>query len=191
LQVETAGRAARLGAGPPGGAGRRRESDAASRAGRLGPLAADTDGAGFLPGKRHEYLDAELNLIDVRDVALGMTAAMERGVPGRRYLLGHENLSIREVFGLLARLTGLAEPHRKVPYAVALAAAYVSEWVADVCTHRVPAATVTGVKLTRRVMHFDAGPSLAELRLRPRPVIEALRDAVRWFREVHWVRGDE
>src|SRR5207302_2798453 len=115
-----------------------------------------------------------------------MVRAMERGVPGRRYLLGHENLSVREVFARLARLTGLAEPRRKVPYAVALAAAYVSEWVADVCTHRVPAATVTGVKLTRRVMHFDAGPSLAELGLQPRPVIEALRDAVEWFREVHW-----
>ena len=52
----------------------------------------------FCRGKRREYLDAELNLIDVRDVALGMVLAMRHGVPGRRYLLGHENLSIREVF---------------------------------------------------------------------------------------------
>ena len=141
----------------------------------------------FCRGKRREYLDAELNLIDVRDVALGMMLAMERGVPGRRYLLGHENLSIREVFGLLAQLTGLPEPHRKVPYAVALAAAYVSEWVADVLTHRMPVATVTGVKLTRRVMHFDAGPSLAELGLRPRPVQESLRDAVQWFHDAGWI----
>jgi dihydroflavonol-4-reductase len=141
----------------------------------------------FCRGKRREYLDAELNLIDVRDVALGMVLAMERGVPGRRYLLGHENLSIREVFCLLAQLTGLPEPHRKVPYALALTAAYVSEWIADVVTHRMPVATVTGVKLTRRVMHFDAGPSLAELGLRPRPVLESLRDAVQWFREVKWI----
>jgi dihydroflavonol-4-reductase len=141
----------------------------------------------FCRGKRREYLDAELNLIDVRDVALGMVLAMERGVPGRRYLLGHENLSIREVFCLLAQLTGLPEPHRKVPYALALTAAYVSEWIADVVTHRMPVATVTGVKLTRRVMHFDAGPSLAELGLRPRPVLESLRDAVQWFREVGWI----
>jgi dihydroflavonol-4-reductase len=137
----------------------------------------------FCRGKRHEYLDAELNLIDVRDVAEGMVLAMERGRPGRRYLLGHENLSIREVFRILAGITGLPEPHRRVPYGVALAVAYVSEWVADVFTHRPPAATVTGVKLTRRVMHFDARRSLEELGLRPRPVAQALADAVSWFRE--------
>jgi dihydroflavonol-4-reductase len=141
----------------------------------------------FCRGKRHEYLDAGLNLIDVRDVAWGMVLAQERGVPGRRYLLGHENLSIREVFRLLAGLTGLPEPRCKVPYAMALAAAYVSEWIADVVTHKMPVATVTGVKLTRRVMHFDAGPSLAELGLRPRPVSESLREAVQWFREAGWV----
>src|SRR5207245_3678642 len=61
----------------------------------------------FCRGKRREYMDAELNLIDVRDVADGMVRAMECGRPGRRYLLGHENLSIRQVFGHLSRLTGL------------------------------------------------------------------------------------
>src|SRR5713101_2016801 len=131
----------------------------------------------FCCGRRREYLDAELNLIDVRDVAEGMIRAMEHGRPGRRYLLGHENLSIREVFALLARLTGLPEPCWRVPYAVALAAAYASEFVADVFTHRSPAATVTGVKLTRRTMHFDARRSLDELKLQPRPVAESLADA--------------
>jgi dihydroflavonol-4-reductase len=114
----------------------------------------------FCRGQRREFVDADLNLIDVRDVAEGMVRALERGRPGRRYLLGHENVSIREVFGHLARLTGLPEPSRRVPYPVALAAAYVSEFLADVFTHRSPAATVTGVKLTRRVMHFDPRRSL-------------------------------
>jgi dihydroflavonol-4-reductase len=142
----------------------------------------------FCRGKRREYLDADLNLIDVRDVAAGMIRAMERGRPGRRYLLGHENLSIRAVFGLLAQLTGLPEPRWRVPYGVALAAAYVSEFVADVLTHETPAATVTGVKLTRRRMHFDARRSLAALGLQPRPVAESLADAVAWFRDVGWCR---
>jgi len=141
----------------------------------------------FCRGKRNEYLDAELNLIDVRDVAAGMVRALERGRSGRRYLLGHENLSIREVFAILARLTGLPEPRWRVPYGIALAAAYVSEFVADVVTHRMPAATVTGVKLTRRRMHFDPRRSLAELGLQPRPVAESLTDAVRWFRAVGWL----
>jgi dihydroflavonol-4-reductase len=141
----------------------------------------------FCRGKRREYLDAELNLIDVRDVALGMVRALEHGEPGRRYLLGHENLSIRQVFALLARMTGIPEPRWRVPYAVALAAAYASEFVADVFTHRAPAATVTGVKLTRRTMHFDARQSLADLKLQPRPVAESLADAFAWFRECGWL----
>ena len=112
---------------------------------------------------------------------------MERGRPGRRYLLGHENLSIRRVFGILAGLTGLPEPRWRVPYALALAAAYLSEWAADVFTHRAPAATVTGVKLTRRCMHFDPRQSLSELGLQPRPVTASLADAVAWFRNMGWL----
>src|SRR5439155_19641642 len=126
---------------------------------------------------------------DVRDVAEGMVRAMQHGVQGRRYLLGHENLSIREVFQLLSQLTGLPQPQRRVPYPIALAAAYVSEWLADVFTHRPPAATVTGVKLTRRLMHFDAGPSLEDLGLEPRPVADGLRDAVAWFQAVGWTNN--
>ncbi|HEV3258590.1 MAG TPA: SDR family oxidoreductase [Gemmataceae bacterium] len=145
----------------------------------------------FCRGQRREYLDADLNLIDVRDVADGMVRAMERGRPGRRYLLGHENLSVRELFVMLARLTGLPGPRWRIPYPLALAAAYVSEWVADVITHRPPAATVTGVKLTRRRMHFDAGHSLHELGLRPRPVLQSLTDTVAWFRRVGWLSGGE
>src|SRR6185437_17062347 len=70
----------------------------------------------FCKGKRREYLDADLNLIDVRDVAEGMIRAMQHGQPGRRYLLGNENLSILAVFQMLAHLTGLPAPHRRVPY---------------------------------------------------------------------------
>jgi dihydroflavonol-4-reductase len=140
----------------------------------------------FCRGRRREYMDAELNLIDVRDVAEGMMRAVERGRLGNRYLLGHENLTIRQVFVHLARLTGLSEPNRRVPYPVALGVAYVSELLADIVTHRMPTATVTGVKLTRRRMHFDPSRSLAELGLKPRPAADSLADAVNWFREISW-----
>jgi dihydroflavonol-4-reductase len=142
----------------------------------------------FCRGRRREYLDAELNLIDVRDVAEGMMRALRQGRPGRRYLLGHENVSILGMFGILARLTGRPVPHRRVPYVVALGAAYVSEWWADVVTHRPPAATVTGVKLTRRLLHFDPRRSLDELGLHPRPVAGSLADAVAWFQRVGWLK---
>jgi dihydroflavonol-4-reductase len=139
-------------------------------------------------GNRSAYLDAELNMIDARDVAAGMVAALERGRVGVRYLLGSENWSIRGVFAHVAALVGAAGPRWRVPYPVALAAAHVSEFVADAITGRVPAATVTGVKLTRRRMHFDASRSLAELGIRPRPVRDSLEEAVAWFRAVGWLR---
>lgn len=141
----------------------------------------------FCLGKRSAYLDAELNLIDVRDVALGMLLAMERGEPGRRYLLGAENWSIRSVFNHLAKLTRLPEPKWRVPYPVALTAAYVSEFVAYLLTHRIPAASVTGVRLTRRRMHFDSSRSLAALGLVPRPISESINEAVDWFRRMKWI----
>jgi dihydroflavonol-4-reductase len=141
----------------------------------------------FCRGQRSAYLDAELNLIDVRDVAAGLVAAMDRGRPGVRYLLGAENWSIRSLFEYLAGLTGWPRPRWRVPYPVALAAAYVSEFVADVFTGTPPAASVTGVKLTRRRMHFDPSRSLAELGLTPRPVRDSLAEAVAWFRHVGWI----
>lgn len=141
----------------------------------------------FCRDKRHEYVDADLNLIDARDIAEGIVRVMAAGKPGRRYLLGGENLSVRSVFAILARLTGLPEPHRRVPYPVALAAAYVSELISDVLTHRAPAASVTGVKLTRRRMHFDPRRSLAEIGLQPRPVAESLADALAWYRAMGWL----
>ncbi|VTT98111.1 nad-dependent epimerase dehydratase : Nucleoside-diphosphate-sugar epimerase OS=Singulisphaera acidiphila (strain ATCC BAA-1392 / DSM 18658 / VKM B-2454 / MOB10) GN=Sinac_3219 PE=4 SV=1: Epimerase [Gemmataceae bacterium] len=141
----------------------------------------------FCRGKRSAYLDGDLNLMDVRDIAAGMVAALERGRTGVRYLLGAENWSIRTVFGYLAALTGLPAPKWRVPYPVALTAAYVSEFAADVLTGTIPAATVTGVKLTRRRMHFDASRTFAELGITPRPARESIAEAVAWFKEVRWV----
>lgn len=142
----------------------------------------------FCLGKRSAYLDGDLNLMDVRDIAAGMIAAMEKGRLGVRYLLGAENWSIQAVFAYLAKLTGLPEPRWRVPYPVALTAAYVSEFISDAITGRIPAATVTGVKLTRRRMHFDASRSLAELGITPRPASESIAETVRWFRQVGWLR---
>jgi dihydroflavonol-4-reductase len=141
----------------------------------------------FCLGKRSAYLDGELNLMDVRDIAAGAIAAMEKGRPGVRYLLGAENWSIREVFGTLANITGLPAPSWRVPYPVALAAAYASEFFADAVTGKIPAATVTGVKLTRRRMHFDASRSLSELGIAPRSVSKAIGESVDWFRAIGWL----
>lgn len=139
-------------------------------------------------GKRSAYLEADLNLIDVRDVARGMILAIDHGRFGSRYLLGAENWSVKRVFDFLADECGLPRPKWAVPYPVALAAAYVGELIADVFTGRTPVADVTGVNLARRTMAFDPSRSLAELGLRPRPIRESLRETIGWFREVGWLK---
>ena len=137
----------------------------------------------FCRGRLPARMDCTLNLIDVRDVAEGLIRTMERGQPGRRYLLGGENLTLLGLLGVLSELTGVPVPRRRVPYALGLAVAYVSEYWADHVTGRTPKATVTGVRLTRRTMHFDPSHSLDALGLRPRPVRQALADAVAWLRQ--------
>jgi len=136
----------------------------------------------FCRGKRREFIHAELNLVDVRDVARGMILAMEKGIPGRRYLLGGENMTVRELFGRLSGLTGLPGPRWQVPYPVALLAGWVGELAADLFTGREPEPSITGVTLAGRRMVFDPRESLEELGLVPGPVNKALLDAINWFR---------
>lgn len=136
----------------------------------------------FCRGKLPIALDCTLNLIDVRDAVLGLDLVMNRGQTGRRYLLGGTNLTLLELLGHLSRLTGVPAPRWQVPYPVGLAVAHASEFWADRVSGRMPAATVTGLRLTRRLMHFDPSRSLDEIGLVPRPLEASLRDAVAWLR---------
>ena len=141
----------------------------------------------FCRGQIPAYLDCHLNLIDVRDVASGMILAARAGRPNVRYLLGNSNLRLSEWLGMLGRASGRAPPQRTVPYPVALGVAWISERWADHVSGRMPLATVTGVRLTRRSMHFDPSASLAELGLEPRPIERAAQDAVNWYRQQGWI----
>ncbi len=137
----------------------------------------------FCRGQIPATMDCTLNLIDVRDAAEGLIRVLERGTTGRRYLLAGENLSLAELFQNLASLTGIRAPQLRIPYSFGLAVAYISEFWADFVSGRPPKATVTGVRLARRIMHFDPSRSLAEIGLVPRPVRQSLADAVSWLRE--------
>ena len=143
----------------------------------------------FCNGRLPARMDCTLNLIDVRDVAEGLTRAMDRAQPGRRYLLGGENLTLLALLGHLSDSTGVPVPRWNVPYPVGLAVAIASEFWADRVSGIPPKATVTGVKLTRRVMNFDASKSLDELGLVPRPVRQSLSEAVSWLREIRAIDG--
>jgi dihydroflavonol-4-reductase len=140
----------------------------------------------FCRGEIPAVLDCHVNLIDARDAAEGLVRAMERGRPGVRYLLGGHNYQLTQWLQVLASMVNRPMPRWSVPYPVALATGWFSELWADHISHRVPMATVTGVRLTRRSMYFDPSASLAELGLVPRSVEESTRDAVNWYRQQHW-----
>jgi dihydroflavonol-4-reductase len=127
----------------------------------------------FCKGELPAYLDCRFNLIDARDVATGMILAMQKGRTGIRYLLGGENIRLSDWLDILGEETGQPVPRWKVPYALALMAAWFSELWADWVTGKMPMATITGVRL--------------ELGLHPRPIREAARDAVAWYRSQGWL----
>jgi dihydroflavonol-4-reductase len=137
----------------------------------------------FCQGKLPAYLDCRFNMIDARDIATGLRAAMRVGRPGLRYLLGGANLRLIEWLTIVGRLVGRKAPCWAIPYPLALLVAYASEWAADHLTGQMPMATITGVKLTRYSMHFDAETSRKHLGLTARSVEESARDAIAWFRQ--------
>ncbi|HXH82614.1 MAG TPA: hopanoid-associated sugar epimerase [Candidatus Tectomicrobia bacterium] len=136
----------------------------------------------FLLGRMVGTLDTGLNVVHVRDVAQGHLLAAERGRVGERYILGHRNLSLAEILGLLAALTGRPAPRWRVPYPLAWCSAACLEAVARV-TRRPPAVALTAVRMARKRMYFDPAKAVRELGLPQTDVRVALGDAVRWFVE--------
>jgi dihydroflavonol-4-reductase len=136
----------------------------------------------FLRGKIPAYVDTGLNVVDVEDVAIGHVMAAERGRIGERYILGHMNLTLPELFQLLAQVSGMSAPRFRIPYGFAYLSACVSEFVARTITHKPPFVTLAGVKLSRKRMFFDPSKAVRELGLPQTPAIEALSKAVQWFR---------
>jgi dihydroflavonol-4-reductase len=141
----------------------------------------------FCRGELPAYLECQFNLVDARDVARGMMLAMDRGRTGIRYLLGGENHRLSDWLRMLGSETGRPIPRWTVPYGLAWSVAWFSECWADHVSGRMPMATVTGVRLTRRCMYFDPAASLEELGLQPRSIRESARDAVAWYREQGWI----
>jgi dihydroflavonol-4-reductase len=137
----------------------------------------------FLRGRMWAYLETGLNLVDVEDVAAGHLLAADRGKVGERYILGSRNLTLREIFEVLGRITGIRPPRLKVIPGMILPLARVSEWVADHLTGRPPVIAVDAVRMARKRMFFDCGKAIRELGLPQSPVEGALDRAVRWFRE--------
>jgi hopanoid-associated sugar epimerase len=137
----------------------------------------------FCLGNLPMTMKCTLNLIDVRDVAHGLRLVMQKGEIGRRYILGNTNLTLEELLAILSELAGIPVPRFNVPYGLALSFAWFSEMWADRVSRRSPKATLTGVRLGRRIMHFDSSRTDAELGLAARPVRESLTDMIAWLRQ--------
>lgn len=135
----------------------------------------------LLNGDLPAYLDAELGLVDVRDVARAHLRAAAVGRTGERYLALARGLRMSQLVRVLEELTGLPMTRRRIPYPVALAAAAVMQFLADHVTGSRPAATVAGVRQARRPLVTEGSRGLEALGVSPRPVRESLGDAIRWF----------
>jgi dihydroflavonol-4-reductase len=135
----------------------------------------------FLRGKLPGFVDTGLNLVDVRDTALGHLEAAENGRVGARYILGCENLTLEQILRRLASIAGKPAPGVKVPYAVAYAAGVISTAWANV-TGRTPMAPLEGVRMARKKMFVTHAKASRELGFSPGPVDSALARAVEWFR---------
>ena len=136
----------------------------------------------YLNGRMFAFVDTGLNIVDVEDVAAGHLLAAERGRVGERYILGGENLTLKQILDLLAEISGRPPARFRIPHAVAQAWSYLDVALARLAPGRVPAATPEKVRLSRRYEFFDPGKAVRELGLPQTPAREGLRKAVVWYR---------
>jgi len=133
-------------------------------------------------GRMPAYVDTGLNVVHVADVAEGHWLAHQRGTPGRRYILGGEDMSLCDILSEVALLAGRRPPRMRLPHAAVLPVAWLAEAAARL-TGREPMATVDGVRMARKRMYFSSRRAEDELGYRARPAAQALGDAVAWFRD--------
>jgi dihydroflavonol-4-reductase len=136
----------------------------------------------FLNGRFPAYVDTGLNLVDVGEVARMHVVASERGVPGERYILGGENLSLKQILDKMSAITGIPSPTLQVPHALAMAFAFFDETVTGRLRGKEPRATVEAVRMGKKKMFASSVKAERELGLRIVPVYAALRAAIDWFR---------
>ena len=134
----------------------------------------------FLRRKMPAYVDTGLNLIDVRDVAWGHLLALEKGRTGERYILGHQNLTLKQLLEELAAITGLSAPQTTVPFWLPLTAAWVEERILAPLG-KAPSVPLDGVRMSRKPMYYQASKAVRELGLPQSSIRKALEDGIAWF----------
>ncbi|HEY0309117.1 MAG TPA: hopanoid-associated sugar epimerase [Acidobacteriaceae bacterium] len=135
----------------------------------------------FLNKQFPAYMDTGLNLVDVAEVARMHVEALDHGTPGERYILGGENLTLKQILDKMAAISGLPSPRMKVPHAVAMAFAYFDEMITGKIRGKEPRATVEAVRMGKKKMFASSAKAERELGLRKLPVDAALKLAMEWF----------
>lgn len=133
-------------------------------------------------GRMPAFVDTGLNLVHVDDVAQGHLLALQRGRIGERYILGGEDVTLARMLEMIAQLIGRRAPRLRLPRRAVYPIAIASELIARI-TGREPFATVDGLRMAKYRMYFTSAKARSELGYAARPVIEALKDAIAWFRE--------
>lgn len=141
----------------------------------------------FLNKKFPAYMDTGLNLVDVAEVARTHCAALETGRAGERYILGGENLTLKQILDKMSAITGLPSPTMKVPHGVAMMFAFFDEMITGRLLGKEPRATVEEVRMGKKKMFASSAKAQRELGFRVVPVYEALRAAIDWFRANRYV----
>ena len=137
----------------------------------------------FLNRKFPAYVDTGLNLVDVGEVARMHVVALEGGAPGERYILGGENLTLKQILDRMSSITGLPSPNLRVPPAVAMVFASFDELITGRLRGREPRATVEAVRMGKKMMFASSAKAERELGFQVLPVYAALRSAIDWFVE--------
>lgn len=135
----------------------------------------------FLNRKFPAYLDTGLNLVDVAEVARTHVVALTKGKFGRRYILGGENLTLKQILDKMSAITGIPSPTVKIPFAVAATYAFFEEWITGRMRGREPRATLEEVRMGRKKMFASSARAQQELGFRILPVYPAMRAAIEWF----------
>jgi dihydroflavonol-4-reductase len=136
----------------------------------------------FLNARFPAYVDTGLNLVDVSEVARAHVLAMTQGTPGRRYILGGENLTLKQILDKMSAITGIASPTVRIPFAIAATYAFFEEWITGRIRGKEPRATLEEVRMGRKKMFASSARAQQELGFRILPVYAAMRAAIDWFR---------
>ena len=137
----------------------------------------------FQRGRTPVYVHTGMNLVDVTDVAVGHILAMEKGVPGQRYLLGNRNVTLKEMFGLLEQVTGRGAPRWWIPLWLAIGAGYIDQLVEGLVLDREPRIPLEGLKIAKKPMYVSCQKAISQLGLPQSSVESALEKAVKWFND--------